>query len=401
MKPVPRKLHTLAAAVGIVLTLCYTCSVVQAQANIDRRNVTAVIQQYDDASESYQQRRRELKTSEERAKLRSELLPQLADAEADAAVDWAKLHEDDALALRALRLVMQHGTQQAKQKAVDAVIANHLDLKGDDFRALVMSLHEVNEFVPCAAEKCLRAFIEQGDDRTTRGVAGWMLAMYKADNVQSASLVGTDAGRRIPQHRAAHLKELDCEATLSEAILILERVKRDFGTLSIQIGPGKTATLSEIAERDRQRVHGLLGSTVGRPAPPIIGRDVNGEELKLSEFRGKVVVVNFWTTNCAPCIRLIPDEKRLVEKYRNEPFALLGVNLDPDRETAKTTITKHGVTWHNWWIEPDEQEGITTAWNVQFRPTIYVLDKNGVIRFAHLRGDKLTEAIDVLLNEIE
>ena len=384
---------------GVPVVLILISPSAQADEPSTPRQVEEAIQQYKDATEEYQRRRRDIKSSEERAKLRSQLMPQLADAQGTKMVDWAAGHAEHPLAMPALRLVMEHGTVAAAKQAVRAVTDNHLDIKGEEFRQMVMSLHSVQDAAPEVAEQCLRAFIRRADDTKTRGVACWMLAIYKAEMVHNAGLIGTEPGRRIPKHRVAYLQQLDCEAAVGEAMLLLDRVQREFGNHSIQMAPGKTATLAQIAARDAQRVQGLLKTAIGKPAPEIVGVDVNGKQLKLSEFQGKVVVVNFWSTNCAPCLRLIPDEKRIVEKYQDEPFELLGVNLDADRQTAAETVAKHGITWPNWWIEPGEQDRVAAAWNVQFRPAIYVLDKKGVIRSAHLRGEKLTEAIEQLLRE--
>ena len=96
---------------------------------------------------------------------------------------------------------------------------------------------------------------------------------------------------------------------------------------------------------------------------------------------------------------MIPEEQELVRKYRGRPFALLGINVDSEKEVALKTIAQHEITWPNWWDDQKTEDRIIDDWAVRFLPTIYILDQKGVIRYKHLRGDNLTSAIDKLLAE--
>ena len=69
------------------------------------------------------------------------------------------------------------------------------------------------------------------------------------------------------------------------------------------------------------------GPRVGMPAPEIDGEDFDGMRVKLSDYRGKVVVVVFWASWCPPCCAMIPHERELVERNRDKPFAMLSVNM--------------------------------------------------------------------------
>ncbi len=92
-------------------------------------------------------------------------------------------------------------------------------------------------------------------------------------------------------------------------------------------------------------------------------------------------------------------ERSLVERYRDKPFVLLGVNSDPEIHQAQAAIERHGMNWRSWW---DGSNGpIASHWQVGFYPMVYVLDEKGVIRFAQVRGPHLQQAIDFLLAEME
>ncbi|MBL8857632.1 MAG: TlpA family protein disulfide reductase [Planctomycetes bacterium] len=78
---------------------------------------------------------------------------------------------------------------------------------------------------------------------------------------------------------------------------------------------------------------------------------------------------------------MYPHERSLVKKLANEPFALIGVNSDKDREALKKVIEKENITWRSFWNGGGTQGPISRAWEVSGWPTIYVIDAEGIIRF--------------------
>ncbi len=97
---------------------------------------------------------------------------------------------------------------------------------------------------------------------------------------------------------------------------------------------------------------------------------------------------------------MYPHERSLVKRLQNEPFALIGVNSDKDLEKLRPRLDEENITWRSFWNGPDGTSGpISTEWNVHGWPTIYVLDKQGVIRFKNVRGESMDEAVDELLAE--
>jgi hypothetical protein len=102
---------------------------------------------------------------------------------------------------------------------------------------------------------------------------------------------------------------------------------------------------------------------------------------------------------------MYPHERSLVKKMESKPFALVGVNSDPDREALKDVLKKEEITWRSFWNGKEGTGGpISTKWNVSGWPTLYVLDHKGVIRHKWLGspGDKvMDEAIEKLVKEAE
>ena len=97
---------------------------------------------------------------------------------------------------------------------------------------------------------------------------------------------------------------------------------------------------------------------------------------------------------------MLPHEKALVERLKDKPFALIGINSDGDAATVRKLLAEQGITWRNA-IDVSTEGPWARAWNVSGWPTIYVLDHKGVIRHRDLRDDELETAVNALLKELE
>jgi len=97
---------------------------------------------------------------------------------------------------------------------------------------------------------------------------------------------------------------------------------------------------------------------------------------------------------------MIPDEKALVERLKDKPFALLGVNSDAPREQVPEKLRQAGITWRNA-LEGGTDGPLARRFNVFAWPTVFVLDAAGVIRHRELRGKDLDAAVDRLVAELQ
>jgi thiol-disulfide isomerase/thioredoxin len=174
---------------------------------------------------------------------------------------------------------------------------------------------------------------------------------------------------------------------------------------------GKTFVAEQIAlgERGKAKIDGLKHTlrekfgdvfndlSIGKVAPEMKIQSVDGTEARLSALRGKVVVLEFWTTWCGPCRAMIPHEREMVERLKEEPFALVSISADEKKETLTDFLAKEKLPWTHWWN--GSQGGVLEEWEVRYYPTIYILDAQGVIRHKGLRGEELEKAVNSLLEE--
>src|SRR5262249_26021179 len=113
------------------------------------------------------------------------------------------------------------------------------------------------------------------------------------------------------------------------------------------------------------------GPKGGTPAPDFTAQAGDGHMVSLSELRGKVVVLSFWATWCAPCRTMISHERDLVKKYEGQPFAFIGISADDEREAFDAALKDEQITWPN--IQDGEGGPIHRLYQVESLPTFYVI----------------------------
>ena len=98
---------------------------------------------------------------------------------------------------------------------------------------------------------------------------------------------------------------------------------------------------------------------------------------------------------------MYPHERSLVQRMKDQPFALIGVNSDRDLAKLRPRLAAEQITWRSFWNGPQGTRGaIAGRFGVRGWPTIYILDQDGVIRFMNKRGAAMDEAVDTLLAEM-
>ena len=120
------------------------------------------------------------------------------------------------------------------------------------------------------------------------------------------------------------------------------------------------------------------------PAPDFVLKSASGKNIRLSEFKGRVVMLNFWATWCGPCTEEIPHLNNLHESLDSYDFELLGINLDEDQSKARYLANKLDV---NFPILFDEEKNVSKSFSIDAMPTTILIDRSGRIRHVN-RGYK-------------
>ncbi len=130
---------------------------------------------------------------------------------------------------------------------------------------------------------------------------------------------------------------------------------------------------------------------IGEVAPPLVLTAIDGTGIDLAKLRGKVVLVNFWATWCAPCRKEMPVLDAFYRRHRQQNFELIGISIDFARDAAKMRKMAAEVSYPAAWIKDIEVNGFGAPEGV---PVTYVIDGDGIIR------DKFIAVPNKLLNDV-
>ena len=137
----------------------------------------------------------------------------------------------------------------------------------------------------------------------------------------------------------------------------------------------------------------------GYDAPDIALPTVNGDSIRLSSLKGKVVLLDFWASWCGPCRSSNKQLTKIYPKYKDKGFEIFSVSLDVDKEKWKNAIKKDKITW----LQVNDGGGweaqTAIKWNINAIPTSYLVDKNGKLVAMDLEGKELEKALKDLLKD--
>lgn len=180
------------------------------------------------------------------------------------------------------------------------------------------------------------------------------------------------------------LMQFSQEMTASEADTLVA-----FLDPTIQ-GSMYVAELKKLA--DNRRV-----TEIGSEAPEITLNTPDGTPFSLSSLRGKVVLVDFWASWCAPCRKENPNVVAAYKQFKDKGFDILGVSLDREKEAWVKAIADDQLEWHQVSDLKFWQSEAAKKYGVQSIPFALLLDKDGKIVAKNLRGDELTKKLAELL----
>ena len=119
---------------------------------------------------------------------------------------------------------------------------------------------------------------------------------------------------------------------------------------------------------------------VGAAAPDFASKSDSGRNVRLSELRGQVVVINFWASWCSPCRQELPLLNKIYAQYRPAGFMLLAVNLDDNRKDAEAMLKRLSLRLPTLF---DGDKSVAKLYGVDTMPATLVIDRDGRVRFVH------------------
>ncbi len=165
-------------------------------------------------------------------------------------------------------------------------------------------------------------------------------------------------------------------------------------------GRGSTRTSSTPTPRATATTSQALGP---RPLRPFTAMDIDGRQLALSDYRGKVVLVDFWATWCGPCLLEMPNVVRAYNTHHDKGFEIIGISLDHagTESRVRGTMKRMGMDWRQIYEGKGWNASIALENGVRRIPTTFLLDRTGKVRYTSLRGRALDAKVAELLAEAE
>lgn len=264
---------------------------------------------------------------------------------------------------------------------------------------------EIMTFVEAAKEKF--GGFAQKHKKTAEGFeAGTMVASmlsqlqhpeavkYAEIAIEAAPVAGVDVKKVAMCWLLVSQGKLQASDT-EGAKAALEKVKPLDEGLYNKIAP----QFEEIAKRVKAQAEVADRLKPGKEPFEIKTKDIDGKAFDLADWKGKVVLIDFWATWCGPCVAEMPEVLKLYNEFHEKGLEIIGISLDQNEGQLRNGMAQLGIKWRILSDYKGWQSAIPQQWGVTGIPMTYLLDKKGVIRHIRLRGPQMREAIQKLLAE--
>jgi peroxiredoxin len=273
-----------------------------------------------------------------------------------------------------LQIAGANGAGNADVEKVIALLAQY-HAESPKIKDLLLPAMQLGE----SGEKLLKAVAEKNKDTDTKAVA--MLAR----------------GQSIARQVAAEEDDAKAALMAKTAMDLLEQAVKESPKAKVSAA-ANSQTIEDIAKKEITTLKAVTSLAVGKPAPDVESLTIDGKKVKLSDYKGKVILLDIWATWCGPCRAMIPHERDLVKSMKDKPFELISVSADNKRETLVEFIAKEPMPWTHWWDE-GPKSAVLQAYRVRAFPTLYVIDHTGVIRHKWV-GSPGNDKIDAAIQEL-
>jgi peroxiredoxin len=239
------------------------------------------------------------------------------------------------------------------------------------------------------------AYLNESPQGTARPLARVVIVMAKAQTGDFAGALA-DFGLLLDglgplderEFVASFAEQLASQAMTAGEVAVARRVYEGVATRFRD-----DAELRALAQAEIERL-----ALVGAPAPDITVRDLTGRTLRLSDLRGKIVLVDFWATYCVPAVNAMPGLQSAYESLKGRGFEIVSISLDDSVDPVADFAKKHGVTWRQVHNATSGADAVA-AFKVRRLPESYLIDPQGRIVRLDVPVEKLPELVEALTSK--
>jgi peroxiredoxin len=175
-----------------------------------------------------------------------------------------------------------------------------------------------------------------------------------------------------------------------KAAELINQLKKDFP----ETKRGKDAD-NILASMEQQKEAKKIQKSLapGTKFPDFEEKDLDGKALSIANYKGKVVLIDFWAVWCGPCVAELPNVLKAYEAYHGKGFEIIGISLDRDEKKLKDFLEEKKMTWPQYFDGKGWENKLAAKYGVKSIPATYLLDGEGKIIDKNLRGKALEEAV--------
>ena len=226
-----------------------------------------------------------------------------------------------------------------------------------------------------------RLYIEVGREKAAEHLINRFRSVIKPDDLQAHFMLS---------------RMLEMANQYEEALKVFENLEKRY--------PKDSRVLEELA-----RIHEVLGNSelaakyrkkadpmselVGKIVPDFSETDLDGRPISLQQYRGKVVLLDFWAVWCGPCITEMPNVKRVYNTYKDQGFDIIGVSLDTDEVRLRNYLRKNNIRWRQIFSGQKWRSPLAQRHHIRSIPAPWLIARDGTLISRKARGVKLEQLV--------
>jgi peroxiredoxin len=138
---------------------------------------------------------------------------------------------------------------------------------------------------------------------------------------------------------------------------------------------------------------------VGKTAADFTAPLMEGGEISLKSLRGKVVLLDFWSVNCPPCVEEIPNLTKIYNTNKESGFEILSINFDKEEDRVRNFLKQNPMPWIKIFSAKGWSDPVGILYKISWIPSLWLIDRDGTLRFFDRRGEDLRNAVTALMKK--